>query len=304
MAHCLAALLCFLGMVAVPARGLEPDIEIPFDFLHNQIVLRASINGEGPFNFVLDSGTHLTTIDLALARRLGMPLRAAKRATSGAGGRRVFGHLATCSELRAGALTARNVSVAVLDLAGVSQMLGRPLHGVLGFDFVASRVTQIDYFRRRIRFYSRSPFPPSPDTSRRISFPMEFRANSVLPVLEECYVNGKRIPVTLDTGSSLGLILFPEAVRHLGLEELARAGLPLEAAGYLGKARLTKGFVRSLSLKTIDLGAIEVAYVERGYGDTESLARRGGNLGNAVLQDFILTLDYPNRVVTVEAADE
>lgn len=304
MAHGLATLLCFLSMVAAPARGLEPDIELPFDFLHNQIVLRATINGQGPFNVILDSGTRMTTIDLALAGRLRMPLRPAKHASSGAGSRRVLGHVTTCAELRVGALTAHNFPAAVLDLAGVSQMLGRPLHGVLGFDFVASRVTQIDYFRRRIRFYSRSPFPPSPGTPRRISFPMEFRADSVLPVLEDCYVNGKRIPVTLDTGSSLGLILFPEAIRHLGLEDLARAGLPIDAAGYLGKARLTKGFVRSLSLKTIDLGAIEVAYVERGYGDTESLARRGGNLGNAVLQDFILTLDYPNRIVTLEAADE
>ncbi len=304
MAQRLAVLLWFLGLAAAPARSAGPDIELPFDFLHNQIVLSAAINGEGPFNVILDSGTHLTTVDLALAKRLRMPLRPAKSASKGAGGKRVFASLTTCAELRVGGLTARNVPSAVLDLAGVSQMLGRPLHGVLGFDFVASRVTQIDYFRRRIRFYSRPPFPHAPDTPRRISFPMAFREHSVLPVLEDCYVNGKKIPVTLDTGSSLGLILFPEAIRHLGLEELARAGLRLEAAGYLGRARLTKGFVRSLSLKTIDLGAIEVAFVERGYGDTESLARRGGNIGNAVLQDFILTLDYPNRVVTLEAADE
>jgi predicted aspartyl protease len=304
MAQQLTALLWFLSLAAAPVRGVEPDFEVPFDFLHNQIVLRVAINGETPFNVILDSGTHLTTIDLAVARRLRMPLRPAKQASKGAGDKRMFASLTTCNELSAGGLTALNVPAAVLDLADISQMLGRPLHGVLGFDFVAPRVTQIDYFHRRIRFYSRSPFPQAPDTSRRISFPMAFREQSVLPVLEDCYVNGKKIPVTLDTGSSLGLILFPEAIRHLGLEELARAGLRLEAAGYLGRARLTKGFVRSLSLKTMDLGAIEVAFVERGYGDTESLTRRGGNIGNAVLQDFVLTLDYPNRMVTLEAVEE
>jgi hypothetical protein len=59
-----------------------------------------------------------------------------------------------------------------------------------------------------------------------------------------------------------------------------------------------------LTLKTIDLGAIEVAYVESGYGEDEALEDRGGNLGNAVLQDFVVTLDYPNRMVVLESAIE
>jgi hypothetical protein len=185
--------------------------------------------------------------------------------------------------------------------------LGRPLHGVLGYNFLASQVTRIDYFRRRIRFSTEWPFPssaPPPDTSKRISFPMQFRSGSILPVLEDCFVNGTKIAVTLDTGSSLGLILFPKAVRLLGLEELARTGIPMEAAGYQGAARLTKGWVRSMMLKSIDLGAMEVAYVRGGYGENEDVQRRGGNIGNATLQDFILTLDYRDGVVVLEAVAE
>jgi hypothetical protein len=81
-------------------------------------------------------------------------------------------------------------------------------------------------------------------------------------------------------------------------------GIPLNAAGYRGRVRLMKGWVRSLDLKTYALGAVEVAYVESGYADNEDLGRRGGNLGNAILQDFVLTLDYPNRVVVLEAIEE
>jgi hypothetical protein len=53
----------------------------------------------------------------------------------------------------------------------------------------------------------------------------------------------------------------------------------------------------------MDLGAVEVAYVRGGYGDREDLARRGGNLGNAILQDFLVTLDYRNRLVVLEATE-
>lgn len=297
-------IFCWTGMCAL-AHGAV--LEVPFDFLHNQIVLEASINGRGPHRFLLDSGTHASTIDLGLARRLGLPLGPAKSEGVGAGRDRILGRQTVCEQLSVGGLTVRNLVVSALDLSKLSLELGRPLDGVLGFGFLASRITQIDYFRRRIRFYSESPFALSvlpPDTSRRISFPMQFRANSILPVIEDCYVNGTKITVTLDTGSSLGLILFPKAVRYLGLEELARDGIPLNAAGYRGRVRLRKGWVRSVELKTYALGAVEVAYVEGGYGDDEDLGRRGGNLGNAILQDFVLTLDYRNRVVVLEAIEE
>ncbi len=275
---------------------------MPFDFLHNQIVVHAKVNGSGPFDFVLDTGTHVTTVDLGLARRLRLPLGVRKSEAAGAGKGRALAERTTLDALSLGDLRIQGMSAVALDLSAVSETLGRPLHGVLGFNLFISRIVRIDYFHRRIGFLAE---PPSGHGggARRITFPMEFRAGSILPVLENCLVNGVRIPVTLDTGSSLGLILFPRAIERLGLGELARDGIPLQAAGYRGKAYLKKGWVRSLVLDTIDLGAIEVAYVERGYGDGESLERRGGNLGNAILQDFVLTLDYRGRLVTLESTE-
>jgi hypothetical protein len=285
------------------AAAQRADEELAFDFLHNQIVLRATINGSGPYNVLLDTGTHASTIDLRLARKLRIPLTRLRGESKGAGSRRVVGQQAILEELKLGELTVTGLAAAALDLSKLSTELGRPLHGVLGHNFLVSRITQVDYFRRRIRFLA-EPVGPLPDDPRRITFPMQFRAGSILPVLEECYVNGTRLTVTLDTGSSLGLVLFPQAVGFLGLKQLARAGIPMNATGYRGRARLMKGWVRSLTLKTIDLGAIEVAYVESGYGEDEALEDRGGNLGNAVLQDFVVTLDYPNRMVVLESAIE
>lgn len=290
-----------LVLVWLPCLAGAADVEVPFDFLRNQIVLHATINGQGPYNIALDTGTHATTIDIRLAKRLRLPLGETERESTGAGRGRALARQTVLGELRVGDLTVRNLAAVALDMSKVSQLMGRPLHGVLGYGFLVSRVTQIDYFRRRIRFSAQSPYASTP---RGVRFPLRFRENSVLPVLEECYLNGVKMALTLDTGSSLGLILFPQAIRRLGLEELAREGIPLEAAGYRGKAHLTKGWMRSVVLKTIDLGAIEVAYVGKGYGENESLERRGGNLGNAVLQGFVLTLDYPDRVVVLEAAEQ
>jgi hypothetical protein len=126
----------------------------------------------------------------------------------------------------------------------------------------------------------------------------------VLPVMQECYVNGSGAAITLDTGSSLGLVLFPGGVGKLHLSEIAGSGAPLRADGYLGKAHLTRGWVTSLKIGPHDLGAVEVAFVQRGYGETGSSAWRDGSIGNAVLQDFVLTLNYRARTVTLEAPAE
>jgi predicted aspartyl protease len=292
-----ACLLCGPGRALAAVN--QPEFELPFDFLHNQIVLAARVNGQGPYRFVLDSGTRSSTIDLALARRLRLILGPPAEG-AGAGRGSVAARPTVLGQVEVGGLVARDLPAAAIDLSEVSRQLARRLDGVLGYSFLNSRILQVDYFRRRIRFYRERPEPVSP---ARAVFPMRFRANSVLPALEDCAINGTRIPVTIDTGSSLGLILFPPAIKLLGLEALAREGAPVEAAGYRGRARLTQGWVTSAAIERIELGAIEVTYVESGYGEDEPLGVRGGNLGNAVLQDFVLTLDYVNHVVVLETAD-
>jgi hypothetical protein len=300
-------LVAFLisSWISQTALSQKSGLEIPFDFLHNQILLRVMLNGQGPFSFILDTGTRGTAIDLRLARDLGLPL-GTQAASQGVGAGRFVARATTFVELSVGSIVVRRLDAAVFDLSGVSRTLGRPLHGVLGFSFLDSRITQIDYFKRRIRFYSESPFPPNVqrNDAKSISFPMKFRANSVLPVLEDCHVNGLRLALTFDTGSSLGLVLFPRSIERLGLAELARNGIPMDAAGYLGEARLTKGWVKSVVLKTIDLGAVETAYVRKGFADDEDPERRGGSVGNAILQDFVLTLDYSARLVTLQSTAE
>ncbi len=300
-------LLISVVLLAPGLRAAEPVSEVPFEFVHNQIVLETWVNEGGPFRFVLDTGTHAATIDVELATRLGLPLGTVKKQGTGAGTRRTAAVDTICSSLRVGSYTARNVPATALGFGAVSTAIGRKLDGVLGSAFLDRGITQIDYFHRRVRFYSQSPFSPDPrppDSDRRFAVPMRFHEKSVLPVIEDCAINGTPMPLTVDTGSSFGLILFPRAVRALRLEDLARSGTPLDAAGYRGKVRFTKGWVRSLRLHRMDLGAIEVAYVESGYGDLEDPNARAGNLGNAVLQDFTVTLDYVNRVLVLESNEE
>jgi len=299
--------LLWIVFSIVPAVAASPCQDVPFDFIQNQIVLHATIDGKGPYNFLLDTGTRRAMIDTRVVKQLRIPLNGVRNEISGAGSRRVFGKQVTLGELRIGTLVVHGLAADAFDLSALSLKFGRPLDGALGFGFLESRIVQFDYFRRHIRFCSESPFGPGnrpPDTRWRASFPMEFSENSILPVLGECYINRKRLPVTLDTGSGFGLILFPQAIHVLGMEQFMPNGRPIVASGYRGKVLMREGCVRSLRLKTIDLGAVEAAYVERGYGESENPEHRAGNLGNIILQDFLITLDYRHRVVVLEIAPD
>ena len=110
-------IFCLTGMCAL-AHGA--GLEVPFDFLHNKIVLEASINGRGTHRFLLDSGTHASTIDLGLARRFGLPLGPAKSEGVGAGRDRILGRQTVCEQLSVGGLTVRNLVVSALDLSKLS----------------------------------------------------------------------------------------------------------------------------------------------------------------------------------------
>jgi len=60
---------CFLTIrSAFDALAQEkPFIEVPFEFYRNEIIVQVKVDGKGPFNMMLDTGTDPTAVDLAIA---------------------------------------------------------------------------------------------------------------------------------------------------------------------------------------------------------------------------------------------
>ena len=49
-------LVIALGSFA-QVRGQQPVVGVPFEFLRNEIIVQVKVNGKGPFNMMLDTGT-------------------------------------------------------------------------------------------------------------------------------------------------------------------------------------------------------------------------------------------------------
>jgi hypothetical protein len=138
---------------AAAAPGPEGKATVPFEMLRtNHMVVRARINGKGPFHLVFDLGAPITLLSNRAAEQSGTVAADAPRALLFS----LRGEAAV-DTLQVGDLTARDVPVIVLDhpvLRALEDVLGRnrKLDGIIGYTFFARYKTTIDYQARTMSF--------------------------------------------------------------------------------------------------------------------------------------------------------
>lgn len=99
-------------------------------------------------------------------------------------------------------------------------------------------------------------------------------------------VNAATVPVELDTGSSLTLGIYLDAVEKLGLAEGLASAKPRASMGARGHIDAYEGAVDSLALGDVHLSPAAVVFLPRAHGDPTPGAL--GNLGNGFLQHTYL----------------
>ena len=292
----LIALAC--GGAFGQAKSPAPVVEIPFDFYRNEIIVQVRVNGKGPFNMMIDTGTDPSAIDLATARELGLKLHALEKPATGGGTDRNPTYYARLPLVEVGGLQVKTLDSVAIDLSKVTERLGKPLHGVLGHSLLNGRVLQIDYANRVVRFYSQSPFPNAknqPNTSKRSVLSFRYKDNVLV---DDVSVNGKKMVANFDTGSNGNFDLTPAAVAYLGLEdEVSHAPLSTDV-GYNGVSENRKGKVSNVTVGGISVDTPEVVFFGKGSGRDKR--PWGINIGNVFLKDFVLTIDYRSKLITLE----
>jgi predicted aspartyl protease len=263
---------------------------IRFELIRNQVIVAIFVGGKGPFTSLLDVAVAPSVVDLALARELGLPVDGtAPGEAAGVGAGTATFYPSELRDLRIGEHLVGNVEAVAADLASLGAKLGRPLHAILGQSFFEGRVVQLDYGRQRLTLDPAA-------VEEGISFPIEGAADltPVVPVL----VNGRQVPVVLDTGSSLTLGIYLDTVDELGLATARDAAIPRMLTGARGEVEGYEGVVASLAFGNVRLERVATVFLPRPASDP---TRALGNLGNGFLQHTILTLDYRRRRLSVRA---
>jgi len=164
------------------------------------VVAEGQFGGEiAPQNFIIDTGTSPSILNIGAARHLGLPLSRARLSAIG-GQSEAFA--ATLPEIRLGPLQAMAVPVLVSDLSRVEHDLKLPIAGILGMDVLGKKSFRLDYGNQLIEF----------GEADAAGIPVNLSTRADLPIAE-IKVGGKTLHLLVDTGSDR-LVFFGARSAH------------------------------------------------------------------------------------------
>jgi predicted aspartyl protease len=276
--------------------------EVPFEFVHNQILVQVKIAGKGPYTMLLDTDTDPSAIDLATAKELGLGLDSKLYPAAGGGRDNQTIQLTRLPTVELGTVLAKDVMAGAVDLKKVAAKLERPLHGVLGYSFLKDRIIQIDYAASKIRFYLQSPYAAianAPNTVNVVAMPFRYD-NGV--IIDSVFINGEKLKATLDTGSSGTFALTPEAAAILGIADQAQNGTAEKSIGYNGEYESKSGVLKSVRLGRLSLESAPASFWPTGSGHDKE--KYQVNIGNGFFKDYLMTFDFRGKIVVFEKPDD
>jgi predicted aspartyl protease len=224
----LAFLTCLPAMAQVQDHtGQTPSIvtaKIRLDDL-SMIIVPVSINGSGPYDFLLDTGCAKTMVNQKLADELGLPRVGGEKTVVGvlSSDRMSIVHVNSLS------VAGATVSGGVLFITDHPATVTGKVRGVLGEDFLRNFDLLIDYRHQTIRL--ESPHGSMAETATGEHLPIQLAGTSHgQPTYNRVIVSGhiqelggKSMSLLLDSGAN-GLILFRGNLPGASHEELVRAG--------------------------------------------------------------------------------
>jgi len=285
-----------LSIVAVALAGAaahadgraEPrQVEVGFASPQHQIVVKVKLGKQGPFSMLLDTGTNLSVIDAALARRL-----RALHEGEAAGVEPAPDYERAFVDLRIGSLRAESVPAEALDLGKISEKLGTHIDGVLGYSFLEGRVVQIDYRRHRLRITRETP---SWSGSESTELEMALGPDDPTPRFA-ARINRRDVVLLYDSGASDAIALVGGSIETLALKPAFDAARSDSA---LGRDTRT-GRLPSIEIGTFRFPDAPCVFGVSGYGESWDRRTPAGTIGGALLDGMIVTLDYPRRHIRFE----
>lgn len=138
VAIALAAVLTVTSFAATRGAGV-----VPFHFVRGfAVILPVKVNGSGPYDFMLDTGTTVTTVDRELGRELALQPQGQATATTLT--ERTSASIAVARSVMFGSLTEQNVEVMIRDLSGLRRV-APTARGVLGQNALNHADFLLDY---------------------------------------------------------------------------------------------------------------------------------------------------------------
>lgn len=277
---------------ASPGVLLPAPAEPPTLFLDtaldeaDRMTVEVLINGQGPFNFVVDSGADRSALSAPLAERLGLEA-GPDVLLHGVGGSAIT-HTAKVVLMTAGEAKLKNAELPVL----AADRLGAD--GLLGVDILDGRSVVMDFRRRRLEVRRSNEFGAALRDTREVSVLADARFGRLAIV--NARVSGVRCVAFIDSGSgaSIGNMALAEAIK-LRVRRKPEPSMAIRMIGAAGEATLGEiRIVRSVELGDVRMTNLPLILADLHIFDVWDLTSRPAVLlGVDVLKMFArVELDF------------
>jgi hypothetical protein len=271
----------------------ESSIFVPFRLVDGRIFVDVSVNGEGPFAFMFDTGGN-AVISTKLAERLHLSAGNTETGT-GTGEKPVTAVDTTVRELQMGDLRLSNVAFHAISLDDAPAVFGnQPLDGIIGFPILEHLIVEVDYETNRLRLTL-----PSAYRSGSSGTILHFERPRWVPLVEAT-LDGIHGQFGVDTGARLSLLLYGPFVDQNNLRTKYHPDVSGITGWGLGgpiRSQIARGKIFTLGNLDVHDPLVRLP-LQTASGLTAS--DTAGLIGPDILRQFKITFDYGRQSITFE----
>jgi len=266
--------------LSIPAPVFEGErTKVPVAMRNYIPTIELTVNGKGPYHFVIDTGAMgYTIISERLAKELSLTQTDTILMGDPSGRNPIEVKRYSLSEIKLGDVIFKNLYAEAIPSSSGLPMIEE---GILGLPFFSGHTLTIDYAKCELHLSS-DPLPLSAETI--------FEYSAGFPICIPIMVGIRELKVHLDTGNGRGALI----VSKKDAESLMTAGKPRNVGEGRTFSNTTSLFELRLA-SPVSFGRTALPIQEILYPSVTEV----GNLGSPGLRGLILRIDQKNRRVQI-----
>jgi len=254
------------------------DNTLPIEWSGDYILVKSKVNGQGDFNFILDSGAPITFVSPELADRFPDDTFTHWGRVKQADGTSSFQSRAMqINQLQADGISVMDFEAMEVDLTNVSSAFGVRVDGILSYSVFDGYLLTIDYPQREVRVHSGRLSRSKSKNVLRTGF-----RHPDIPVI----IGDKTFICTIDTGGGGGVTMPDRIFENLPFKD--KPSVISHKIG-VGKAERSSRAARLAADARLGDHRIKEPIISTGIHDPY--------LGVGLLRNFCITFDCANALV-------
>ena len=275
------------------------QITFPFKSASNLIIIPVIINTSDTLNFILDTGVRVPVItELPFVNKLNLNHMEPIPINGLGKGESLTAYKSSNNTLRIPGLISLDQEIHMImdENFQISQVIGIPVHGLIGFDLFKDFIVEIDYQYNELTVTKPEKFNKNIQ-NKEIVLPLHFEKNK--PFIRTSIMTDKNemvsVKLLVDTGASDALWLSPFSDSRINIPED-------HIESYLGKGLSGNLYGKKGRIGGIWMGPIVLNRPIVAFPDSSMVAHiitdnRNGTLGGEILRRFFVIVDYPGKQI-------